>query len=102
MPVQVAVCSQGRVSIDSSSCQSRARIFLELFPLFEELEQWKERRDGGESEERGRNERKKRAVLAADGEVSDRLSGALPDVTYFRALREVFVVQQLFLEENKR
>lgn len=43
-----------------------------------ELEQGKERRDGKEM---------RRAVLAADGEVPDRLSRALPNVTYFSGVQ---------------
>lgn len=68
---------------------------LRCFPFFAELERWEERRDG----ERGRRGKgMSRAVLAADGEVSDRLSRALPNVTYFSGLQRGICI---FLEENK-
>lgn len=78
----------GHVSINSSSCQSRTQILLEMFPLhrvpFSQTFSNGRRRGMGE---RGRKRKERsRAVLAADGKVSDRLSRILSNVTYLNHL----------------
>lgn len=73
---QLLSARTGRVSIDTSSCQSRTRLLLEMFPLRGAPFSRTFSRGGGEGMgERGRKRRGGgRAVRAADGEVSDRRS----------------------------
>ena len=78
----------GHVSIDSSSCQSRTQILLEMFP-FHRVPFSRTFSNGrrGRMGERGRKRKERsRAMLAADGKVSDRLSRALSNVIYFNCL----------------